>query len=77
MHRAQLVVELRQHDAARSLVGTEPRPKQRNRPARVRQLKAHQHHQTEPEQQKEQAGDRVLDTDHFVIDRKDVLAPET
>jgi hypothetical protein len=35
-----------------------------------------QHHQREAEQQEQQSGDRVLDSDDFVIGGKDVLAPE-
>ena len=76
VHRAELVVELRQHDAARRLVGAEQAADQRNRRARIGQLLPHQHHQREAEEQEQQAGDRVLDADDLVIDREDVLPPE-
>ena len=48
----------------------------RQRRARVGELPAHQHHQREAEEQEEQAGDGVLDTDDLVVDREHVRAPE-
>ena len=76
VHRAELVVELRQHDAARRLVRAEPVADHRNRMAGIGQLKPHQHHQAEAEQQKQEAGDRVLHADHLVVQGEHVLAPE-
>ena len=77
VHRAELVVELRQHDPARGLVLTEQVADERNRRARIGQLPPHDHHQAEAEEQEEQGGDRVLDPDHLVVDGEDVLPPET
>ncbi len=48
----------------------------RQRLARIRQLPAHQHHQTKAEEQEDQPADPVLDADHLVIGRDDVLPPE-
>jgi len=76
VHRAELVVELGEHDAHRCLRVAEPAADDRNRMERIRQLKPHQHHQAETEQQKQQPGDGVLDTDHLVVHREHVLAPE-
>ena len=49
---------------------------ERNRAARIGQLITHQHHQAETEEEEQEAGDGVLDADHLVIDREDVLPPE-
>jgi hypothetical protein len=76
VHRAKLVVELRQHDAAGRVGGAEQRADHRNRRARVGELIPHEHHQRETEEKKEQAGDRVLNSDDLVIQREDVLPPE-
>ena len=76
MHGAELVVELGQHDAAGRVGGAEQPADERNRPARVGQLPPHQHHQAEAEEQEEEAGDRVLNADDFVIVREDVFPPE-
>ena len=76
VHRAELVVELRQHDAARRLVRAEPAADDRNRVARIGQLKPHQHHQAEAEEEKQEAGDGVLNADDLVVHGKHVLAPE-
>ena len=42
----------------------------------IGQLPPHEHHQREAEQEEEKAGDRVLDADHLVVEREDVLPPE-
>ena len=76
VHRAELVVELGQHDAAGHARLAEEAADDRQRRAGVGELKAHQHHQREAEEQEQQAGDRVLDPDRLVVDREDVLAPE-
>ena len=49
---------------------------QRQRLARIGQLPAHQHHERETEEEENQAGDAVLDPDHLVVGRDDVLSPE-
>ena len=67
----------RKHDAARRLVNAEPVADERNRPARICQLKPHDHHQREAKQEKQEAGNRVLEPDHFVIEREHVLSPES
>jgi hypothetical protein len=40
-------------------------------------LPAHDEHQKEAEEKKDQPGDAVLDPDHLMIGRKDPLPPET
>ena len=42
----------------------------------IRQLPAHQHHQGETEEQKNQAAEAVLDADDLVIGRENVFSPE-
>jgi hypothetical protein len=76
MHRPELVVELGQHRAARHARLAEQPAEQRQRAARIGELVAHQHHQRKAKEQEQQAGDRVLDADHLVVGREDVLAPE-
>ena len=76
VHRPELVVELREHRPARHARLTEEVADQRQRGARVGQVPAHQHHQREAEEQEQHAGDGVLDADHLVIGREDVLPPE-
>ena len=49
---------------------------QRQRGARVGEVPAHEHHQPEPEEQEQKAGDGVLDADDLVVRREDVLTPE-
>ena len=49
----------------------------RQRLARIGQLPAHQHHERKAEEQKDQPGDAVLDADHLVIGRENVLPPKT
>ncbi len=44
--------------------------------ARIGQLPAHQHHERKTEEKKDQSADPVLDPDHLVIGRDDVLSPE-
>ena len=71
VHRAELVVELRQHDAARRVRHAQQVADERDRLARIGQLPPHQHHQAETEEQEQQRRDRVLDPDDFVVDRED------
>ncbi len=77
VHGAELVVELRQHHAARHPRLPEQAPEERQRASRVRQLPPHQHHQAEAEEQEQQPGDRVLDPDRLVVEREDVLPEES
>ena len=51
-------------------------PIERDRPAGIGQLPPHDHHQREAEEQEQQAGNRVLNADHLVIDREHVFPPE-
>jgi len=57
--RAQLVVELRQMMPAAALSDQNQLPMTGNRVAGVSQLKPHQHHQAEAEEEKQEARDRV------------------
>ncbi len=76
VHRPELVVELREHRPARHARLAEDPAEQRQRGARVGELPAHEHHQRKAEEEKQQAGDRVLDADDLVVGGEDVLAPE-
>jgi hypothetical protein len=76
VHRAKLVVELGKHDAARSVGLAEIGTDNRNGLAGIRQLPPHQRHQAETEEEKEEAGDAVLDADHLMVLGEDVLLPE-
>jgi hypothetical protein len=38
-------------------------------------LPAHQHHQAKPEEQKCQAAEAILNSDHFVVGGKDIFSP--
>ena len=49
---------------------------QGQRLTRISQLPAHHHHQAKAEEQKEQAADAVLNTDHLVIGGENVLPPK-
>ena len=51
-------------------------PDNRQRLARIRQLPAHQHHERETEEEKNQPADPVLDADDLVIGRENVFPPE-
>ncbi len=73
VHGAELVVELRQHDSARRVCRAEPAANHRDGLTRVGKLPPHHRHQQKTEQQEHQAGDRVLDADDLVVDRKDVF----
>jgi hypothetical protein len=77
VHRSELVVKLGKHDAARGVRRTEPVADERNRRAWIGQLIPHEHHEREAKKQKQQARNRILDADYFVILRKDVLSPES
>jgi hypothetical protein len=44
--------------------------------AGIRQLPAHQHHEREPEKEEDEPGNAVLDSDHLVVGRDDVLPPK-
>ena len=76
VHGAELVVELRQHDAARRVRRAEQRSDDGNRLHRKRELIAHQRHQAESEQQKQQRRDRVLNPDDLVVLGKNPLRDE-
>src|SRR5258708_3886285 len=43
--------------------------------AGISQLPAHQHHQAKPEEQKCQAAQAILNSDHFVVGGKDIFSP--
>ena len=45
--------------------------------ARISQLPAHHHHQAKAEEQKEQAADAVLNTDHLVIGGENVTSAKS
>ena len=47
----------------------------RQRLAGISQLPAHQHHQAKPEEQKCQAAEAILNSDHFVVGGKNVFSP--
>ena len=87
MHRAERVVEIGSHDAGdfravlHDLIGEhfgaerllqEPAD-DRNGVARISDLPAHQGHQAESKEEKQQGGDAVLDADNLVIGGKDIL----
>ena len=76
VHRAELVVELREHRPARHARLAEEVADERQRRARVSELPAHQHHQRKAEEQEQEAADAVLDADDLVVGGEDVLAPE-
>ena len=76
VHGAELVVELRQHDAARRVRRAEQRSDDRDRLHRERELVAHQRHQAESEEQKQQARDGVLNPDDLVVLGKNPLRHE-
>ena len=78
VHRAELVVELWGHDPARHSRLAQPlhqKPK-RQRLAGIRQLPAHEHHQAEAKEEEHQGSQAVLNADHLVVGREDVLSPE-
>ena len=76
VHRAELVVELGQHDAARRARVAEQAADERDGLARVGELPAHQHHQEEADQQEHHRRDGVLDADDLVVGREEVAPPE-
>ena len=76
MHGTELVVELRQHDAAGRALIPQPPTDERHRRAWVGQLPPHDHHETEAEQEEEQPGHGVLDADDLVVHGEDVGSQE-
>ena len=76
VHRPELVVELGRHHAPRHRVFAEELPDPGKRPPGIGELPAHQHHQAETDQQEDERGQPVLQSDGLVIDGEDVLAPE-
>ena len=67
VHRSELVVELREHRPARHARLAEEVADERQRDARVGELPAHEHHQRKAEEEEQEAGDGVLDTDDLVV----------
>ena len=53
----------------------EQRTDDRHRSALMRELPAHHKHEHEAEEEKDEAGEPVLDPDDLVIGREDVFAP--
>src|SRR5437773_446461 len=53
----------------------QPSADHRQRLAGISQLPAHQHHQAKPEEQKCQAAEAILNSDHFVVGGKNVFTP--
>ena len=86
MHGAEGVVAIRGEQPYHAVLvfsesvvaeeGVEQGADHRHRHARVGELPAHDHHEHEPEEQKDQAGNPVLDPDDLVISRDDVFLPE-
>jgi hypothetical protein len=76
VHGDQLVVELGKHDATRRIQFTEPASDNRYGLARIGELPPKEHGKREANQEKEQAGQRVLQADDFVIERKNVFSEQ-
>src|SRR4029077_17759722 len=47
----------------------------RQRLAGIRQLPAHQHHQAESKEEEHQPAEAILNSDHFVVGRKNIFSP--
>src|SRR6185295_15810219 len=69
VHRAELCVELRQHDAAGRVGLTEQSADDWNRMTWERELPADQQDEQEAEQEKNEAREEVLQADNFVVGR--------
>jgi hypothetical protein len=77
VHRAELVVELRRETAAWCVGLAEQPADERNDFSGIGQLPPDQHDQEEPHQQKDHAGDAVLEADDLVIGRENITAKQS
>ena len=76
VHGAELVVELREHDAPRRIGRAEQRADHRNGLHREGELITHQRHQPESEEQKQETRDGVLNPDDLMVLGKNPLRHE-
>ena len=74
VHGPELVVELREKNAAGRVGLTEPSADERDRLCREGLLPSDQHHEGETHQQEEQAGEPVLQADDLMVRGKNVPA---
>jgi hypothetical protein len=76
VHGDQLVVELGKHDAARGIQLTEPASDDRYWLTGIGELPPEDNGEREANQEKAEAGQRVLQADDFVIQREDVFSEQ-
>jgi hypothetical protein len=73
MHRAQLVVELREYNAAGCVGDTKHGGSERQRLSGVRKLPADDQNEREACEEKKKTGKTVKKADYFVISREEVF----